>query len=128
MQSSSLAGRTSVQVLRLAAIVGPLCLATAPASAETRGFIINWFATATHSQNFDENCPKGINGGYTELLVRDLMDIGHSKEEAYAIVTKAKENLPSELRIKTTNRAIVNGRNVSVYNYPEAVTRNLETV
>jgi hypothetical protein len=115
------------RALGLAALTLPL-LASAPASAETRGYIIHWFATATHSTNFAENCPKNLNGGYTELLVRDLMDIGHSKEEAYAIVTKAKENLPNDLRVKTTNRAVVNGRNVSVYNYPEAVTRNLETV
>lgn len=127
MSLSKIVSRQGAGFLKVSAVLC-LCTTAVPASAETRGYIIHWFATATHSANFDENCPKGINGGYTELLVRDLMDIGHTKEEAYAIVAKAKENLPSDLRVKTTNRAVVNGKNVSVYNYPEAVKRDLETV
>src|SRR3954468_21592570 len=99
-----------------------------PAVAETRGYVIGWFATATHSTDFSDNCPQNLNGGKTEMLARDLMDIGYSKEEAYATIAKSKESLPSDLRAKTVNRAIVNGKHVSVYNYPEAVTRNLETV
>lgn len=105
-----------------------LSVAAMPVAAETRGYVIGWFATATHSTNFAENCPQNRNGGYTELLIRDLVDIGYSKSEATEIVSKAKENLPSELRVRTTNRAVVNGKKVSVYNYPEAVTRDLETV
>ena len=106
----------------------PFCLLGSPSQAETRGYVLGWFATATHSTDFNDNCPQGRNGGYTDLLIRDLVDIGYSRAEATDIVSKAKENLPGELRVKATNRARVNGKPVSVYNYPEAVQRDLETV
>ncbi len=34
-----------------------LCLAAAPTRAETRGYVISWFATATNVGDFRENCP-----------------------------------------------------------------------
>src|SRR5579862_3814270 len=59
-----------------------LCLASAPSSAETRGYIISWFATATHVQDFKLNCPQDRNGGGLNLAIRNLMDVGYSREEA----------------------------------------------
>ena len=50
------------------------------------------------------------------------------KPDATDIVSQHPVQLPGELRIKAMNRAVVKGKNVSVYNYPEAVTRDLETV
>src|SRR3954452_3111874 len=95
------------------------CSSVTPAFAETRGYVIGWFATATHSTDFADNCPQNRNGGYTELLIRDLMDVGYSKTDATDIVAKHPVQLPGELRIKAMNRAVVKGKNVSVYNYPE---------
>src|SRR5262245_21618758 len=120
---------TAIRVVIAPAVILALpCLAASPANAETRGYVIGWFATATHSTDFKDNCPQNKNGGGTELEVRDLMDIGYSREDALAIISKTKVNLPSDLRAKITNRAVVGGKQVSVYNYPEAVTRDLETV
>jgi hypothetical protein len=105
-----------------------LCAASFPSNAETRGYIISWFATATHAQDFKSNCPLDKNGGGLNLAIRDLIDIGYSKEEA-AKLARDDANYTPEIYAKVTNRAVVNGKHVSVYNYPDAVKDpNIETV
>lgn len=59
---SQIAGRlgASKSFLRqiLGAIALSLWLASAPASAETRGYLISWFAVATNNPDFALNCPQ----------------------------------------------------------------------
>jgi hypothetical protein len=107
----------------------PLCLAASPASAETRGYIISWFATATHVQDFKLNCPQDRNGGGLNLAIRNLMDVGYSREDATKLANDPVAEYQSDIQEKITNRAVVNGKHVSVYNYPDAVKDpNIETV
>jgi hypothetical protein len=42
----------------LLALALPLLCAPAPATAETRGYVISWFATATNNPDFVQNCPQ----------------------------------------------------------------------
>src|SRR5262249_7693288 len=117
---------------RLAAtLLGPVLLwtATVSSSAETRGYVVSWFATATHAQDFNLNCPSGKNGGGLNLAIRDLMDIGYSREEATRIATSPDGEYDGKIYEKIVNRAIVSGKHVSVYNYPDAVADpQIETV
>ena len=39
-------------------LVVTLLSAASPASAETRGYVISWFATATNNPDFVQNCPE----------------------------------------------------------------------
>ncbi len=115
----------------LATLLGGMivCLATTPSSAETRGYIISWFATATHAQDFKLNCPLNKNGGGLNLAIRDLMDIGYSREEATRLATSPDGEYDPKVYERVINRAVVNGKHVSVYNYPDAVPDpNIETV
>jgi hypothetical protein len=114
----------------IAAVVGiPLSLASAPSQAETRGYIISWFATATHAQDFKRNCPLDKNGGGVNLAIRNLMDIGYSREEATRLANDPTLQAGKNIRERVTNRAVVNGKHVSVFNYPDAVADpNIETV
>jgi len=108
----------------------PWLVATAIASsaqAETRGYIISWFGTATQVADFKENCPEDRNGGGAEWMIRDLISIGYPPAQARRIA--AGEEMSEGIRQKLSNRAVVNGKHVSVYNYPDAVPDpNIETV
>lgn len=97
--------------------------------AETRGYVVSWFATATNSQKFKENCPKGGNGGMLETSIRDLMDIGYSKEKAVEMANDPVVQANPEIQDKIAYRAIVAGKHVSAYDFPEAVPDpRIETV
>jgi len=109
-----------------AALLAPVMLAAAPAQAETRGYIIGWFATATANANFKEACPENRNGVSTDVDLRDLMEVGYSREEAQKIVAGEGAR---DARSKVRKRAVVNGQNMSIYNYPDAVKDpNIEMV
>jgi len=108
-------------------------LCAAPAGAETRGYVISWFATATNSQKFEENCPENRNGGQVNLQIRNLMDIGYTREQAVAMANKEGgmevANADRSIRQRIIMRARVNGEPASIYNYPDAVEDpNIETV
>jgi hypothetical protein len=106
----------------------PLLTIAVPARAETWGYVISWFATATNVGDFRENCPLNRNGGGLNLRIRELVDIGYSKEDATRMANDPALRLPG-LRERIVNRAVVNGRHVSVYNYPDAVPDpDIETV
>ncbi len=102
-------------------------------AAETRGYVINWFATATHSTANKENCPEDRNGGQAEFQIRNLMAVGFTKEEATAKVFAkggqevALEDKALSERIRMRGRS--KGKPASIYNYPDTVEDpNLETV
>src|SRR5579862_3509367 len=82
----------------------PLYLASTPASAETRGYIISWFATATHVQDFKLNCPQDRNGGGLNLAIRNLMDVGYSREEATKLANDPVAEYQSDIQERITNR------------------------
>lgn len=110
-------------------ILSPLVLSAAPASAETRGYIISWFATATNVGDFKTNCPLDKNGGQLKLNTRQLRDLGYSEAEAVKIVEDSGAQLTPEYIQRITYSIKLNGQPVSIYNYPELTKDpNVETV
>src|SRR3954463_9200865 len=99
---------------------GLFCMAAAPASAETRGYVISWFATATYNLDFKSNCPLDKNGGGLKLKIRELVEIGYTPEKAKELVENSEVNLGADVNRKIETRARVNGKPASVFNYPEA--------
>ncbi len=108
-----------------------LALGLSSARAETRGYVISWFATATNVTDFKANCPEDRNKGRIEWYIRDLVASGYTREEATKIIANASDSvqLPREVMQRMEGRAIVNGKHVSIYNYPDATEDpNIETV
>jgi len=106
-------------------------IAAGQAHAETRGYVISAFSTATYIKNLKEACPDGRNGTIVDMHIRDIINLGYTKEQAVAAMnsTRDPENMPRELSDINRNRAIVNGKNVSVYSYPDATPDpDIETV
>jgi len=119
---------------QVAGVVLGLSLGMAPGlstAAETRGYVISWFATATNIADFKASCPEERNKGRIAWILRDLVAVGYTKQEALDIVSNAVDSvtLPQEVQHKIDTRAVVNGKPASIYNYPEAVADpNIETV
>jgi hypothetical protein len=90
-------------VAGLAAVATPWLLATS-ASAETRGYVVSWLATATNNPDFAVNCP----------------ELAKNPD-----VVKGLENTG-----RAPDRAAVNGQAVPPLDYPDAVQKdpNIETV
>jgi hypothetical protein len=106
---------------------------SAPAMAETHGYVISWFATATYNLDFKGQCPEDRNGGLTELGIRNLMAIGLTREEAVKVAAEGggRNGKGPNYRKMIVNRAKVKGMpdGASIYNYPDAVEDpNIETV
>ena len=114
------------------AVVLAAALSVAPAAyAETRGYAISWFATATHVEDIKEACPENRNGGIVEMHIRDIARLpGYDLEKAKEEMRNTPNTtiLPRQFEDQVTNRAIVKGQRRSAYNYPEAAPDvNLET-
>lgn len=93
----------------ISAVFGLSTLATlsavaTPASAETRGYVVSWLATATNNPDFAVNCPELAK---TPEVVKGLENTGRAPD-----------------------RAAVNGQAVPPLDYPDAVQKdpNIETV
>ena len=112
-------------------LLGASAGAASAARAETRGYVISWFATATNIADFKASCPEDRNKGRIEWTIRDLISVGYTKEQAVNIIASAVDSvtLPIEIQNKIDTRALVNGKPASIYNYPDAVADpNIETV
>ena len=97
-------------------------LTGAPAiAAETNGYVISWFATATYNIDFKGNCPEDRNGGNIAHQLRVLKSLGYADDVAKAIVQDSEHPLAREANNRAETRAVVNGNPASIYNYPEAV-------
>jgi hypothetical protein len=112
-----------------AAFAALLLLASPPSMAETRGYIISWFATATDIPDYKADCPLGHMDGQTEMNVRQLREIGYTQEQAVKIVSGSGAQLGSNYRFRIDTNARVNGKPASIFNFPDATTDpNIETV
>lgn len=125
--------RVTSTIIRTAVMVAPLFLYCTSAMAETRGYVISWFATATNTPDFKANCPENRNGGQVNLAIRNLVSIGYTKDQAIKMVNKAGgmevANVDRSIRQRIVMRARVNGQPASIYNYPDAVPDpDIETV
>ena len=101
--------------LTLAAL---LLTSAAPAAAETRGYVVSWF---THGMyNVEGDCPGGVNPPIEIQWVKDLMDIGKTKEEAQKIIDQALSGNRDAHAI-IMNRGRVGDKWVNAYNNPQTV-------
>ena len=94
------------------AAIATLLFACAAASAETRGYVLSWFATATNTPDFASNCPQA---GKDEHRVR------------FGVAANGQgQNGDTGDR----DHAVVNGHPVPALDYPDAVQQdpNIETV
>jgi hypothetical protein len=99
-----------------------LCLNPVAAQAESRGYVIGWLATASYyTGDVKMGCPDGRNGGVVEMHARELEAIGFGKKEAVELQKKQRDTdaIVPEYRDKVYNRARVNGKEGSVFTYPD---------
>jgi hypothetical protein len=100
----------------------PLCLNPTAVQAESRGYVIGWLATASYyTGDVKMGCPDGRNGGVVEMHARELEAIGFAKDEAVALQKKQRDTdaIVPEYRDKVYNRARINGKEGSVFTYPD---------
>ena len=85
----------------------PLAIGAPGAHAETRGYLVSWFAIATNNPDFTTNCPEAAKDPK-----RVQLGVDDAEERFYRY------------------KASVNGKPVSPFNYPSAVDKdpNIETV
>lgn len=95
-----------------------LAVPLAPASAETRNYVVSWFTPGMNSEEGD--CPGGINPPIEKQWVKDLMDLGMSRAEAEQIVVRvgSGDRKAHEIII---NRGRIEGQPVNAYNNPQSV-------
>ncbi len=99
------------------------------ARAETHGYVISWFATATYNLDRKASCPENRNGGRTENYHRQLTQIGYTEAEADEIMKTQGGTLEAKYETRVATRGSVNGKPAIIYNYPESVADpNIETV
>ncbi len=96
--------RATTKVIAGVASVAALLIAATPASAETRGYVVSWLATATNTPDFASNCPELAKN---PEQVKGLQNTGRARD-----------------------RAVVDGQAVPPLDYPDAVQKdpNIETV
>lgn len=96
--------RAVVSTIAGAALVALSIATMAPASAETRGYVVSWLATATNNPDFAVNCPQLAKN---PDLVKGLENTGRAPD-----------------------RASVDGKPVPALDFPDAVQKdpNIETV
>lgn len=99
---------------------------SAAASAETRGYAISLIHTATYPGHDD--CPKGGNGGNSEIQERILMRHGYSKEQADKIIANEGKDETGH-RFNFEERGQLGGHAVGVGDFPTSVPDpQIETV
>ena len=78
-----------------AVVVLPLFCSGSAFAAESRGYVVSWFHTATHSA--PDNCPNGQNLGATGFYERELIRLGKSEDEARKTVTSSDPKVIFEM-------------------------------
>lgn len=99
-------------VVTAAAFAFSLALTATPAAAETRGYVVSWFATATNTPDFAANCPE------------EAKDLNRVK------FGQAANGKGQNGNTENRDHAFVDGKPVSALDYPDAVRSdpNVETV
>ena len=92
-----------------------LTCGSASAFAETRGYAIAQFMTATYAH--ETNCPLGGNGTPTDLKVRILAGKGYSKDKALEIITNGEKDEKGN-RFDFLRRGTIDGKPADISNFP----------
>ncbi len=94
----------------ICAVVGFLSSA---AQAETRGFVIGYFHTATYQHK--DNCPHGGNGGYGHIRESAYRSFGYDEARTQELINGATNTADFTA---VARRGKKDGKPVSVYLYP----------
>ncbi|HLG86886.1 MAG TPA: hypothetical protein VKZ79_06780 [Alphaproteobacteria bacterium] len=86
------------------------------AAAETRGYVVSWFTTATYSQ--DGDCAEGPNPSADAMYRRILAELGKSSAE----VDELMRTFPVIKGGLIANRGRIDGKPVNVYVNPTSVS------
>ncbi|HEY4368940.1 MAG TPA: hypothetical protein VGN07_17020 [Steroidobacteraceae bacterium] len=92
-----------------------MLLGASGAVAETRGYAISLIYTASYSDA--ENCPKGGNGGTSEMKQRILLSRGYTKEQAFKIIA-ANDVDDKGQKIEFKMRGVMDGHPADVADFP----------
>ncbi len=106
------------KLLRASAALAGLALAagvSTSAFAETRGYAIAQFMTATYAN--EGNCPAGGNGTANDIKMRVIMDMGYTKDQAEQIVANNDKDASGK-RVDVLRRGKLNGKAVDISNFP----------
>lgn len=107
----------TARTLKLGLTLG-LVFAPGAASAESRTFVVSFFAQATTS--VDGDCSKGVNPTIEEQYLLNLAHLGYSKEDIAAMAKKEMEGNGNVGKIMMT-RGRIDGQPVNAYAHPTAV-------
>ena len=117
--------RTHVGVIAVLAMTGVLL--STPLRAETKGFVVNYFHIATHSD--ERNCPEGGNGAAAELKLRALEMGNYSQSEIKELLNLQDAAAEAELDRIKRHRGRIDGEPANINFYPmSAPYQRLETV
>lgn len=97
---------------------GALVFAPPPAAAETRTFVVSFFAQATTST--DGDCSKGVNPTIEEQYLLNLRDLGYTEAEIAEMKRKEDEG-NGQIGPLMMSRGRINGQAVNAYAHPTAV-------
>jgi hypothetical protein len=88
----------------------------APASAETRSYVLEWFSQASYSQ--DGDCPGGVNPPTREQYVKNLADLGVPPAEREKLLASYNNGDEFELREFMRMRGRIDGKPVNSFAHP----------
>ena len=112
--------RRPLRAVLAGACLLPYALVVAPdALAETRGYVISMVHTATWANT--DTCPRGDNGGLSDLKTRRLVGRGFSEDEARAILAGGGVDGDGN-RVPITELPRLNGQEVNPGNVPVLVS------
>jgi hypothetical protein len=96
---------------------------SAPAQAETREYMMNWFIEAANSMPDDSDCPQGLNGLPEEMVTAQLRAVGLSKELTETLVSQTGgAAMPPAIEEQIIYRGRdLEGRPMHAYAYPISV-------
>jgi small nuclear ribonucleoprotein (snRNP)-like protein len=92
-----------------------LTCGSASSVAETRGYAIAQFMTATYAN--EGNCPLGGNGTPTDLKVRILSQRGYTKDQALKIIENGDKDEKGN-RFDFLRRGTIDGKPADISNFP----------
>lgn len=93
----------------------------APAAAETRSYVIEWFSLASYSQ--DGDCPGGVNPPTREQYFKSLALLGKTPDEAKKLMDEFAQGgiKGANVRNMMRMRGRANGEPVNAFVYPWTV-------
>lgn len=100
--------------------VSVLAVAAAwPAAAETRTYVVSWFAQASYSQ--DTDCPSGQNPEINVQYIKNLAALGLPPAKIEELARKQEEGETTELRDLMNTRARIDRQPANPFTNPAAV-------